>query len=361
MKCKFSFAIILFITLASNIFSQKEYIYDPKAVEYFNKGKEFISKSYKQDNRRLEIDYLKQAIQSLDKAIKFDSNFVEAYYLIGRLNDSHFNLDDVNKAKKYYNEVEAFIDNSLIEVCDSISNREILFDIAQFYWLQEENIENNSLKAVQLYNKALEEPLPNVAPPYSRLKDDDIYYAISLTYRQIANYLISVDYGFFEASDYYDKALEYANKLKNYNWLIEEIIKEKKISEKLTFNQDWKAFRNLDYKSVIYREGKPLSTDDNLYLYHPKSMIKEKNNIVRIWIKEIYIGENVEQDFNANGYSKSLYEFDLKNNKYRVLQRTSYYDNKVLGDDNYPKAEWQYITPETIAEEMIENLKIIRK
>jgi len=57
-------------------------------------------------------------------------------------------------------------------------------------------------------------------------------------------------------------------------------------------------------------------------------------------------------------YSKSLYEFDVKNNKIRLIQQSIQYNrNDQATNDNYPNAEWQFISPETIAEKMVKYLQ----
>jgi tetratricopeptide (TPR) repeat protein len=344
---------------------EEKSIRDPETLKYFNEGKKLISEAYKQENKKLEMDYLKKAVERLEKAIEFDQSFAEAYYLIGNVYDSRFNLNDIGKAKKYYGKVVNFIDESRSNVCDSISNREILVEIADFYRLQEEDIETNSLKAVENYKKALVEPLPKIIPSLTLIKDDDINFSISSTYHQVANYLVLTEDNYFGAIEYFDLALEFYDK-KSYSsdissWMRGDIVKDKKVGLEIRKNRDWKPFMNFEYKSIIYRKGKPLTSEDFLFMYHPKTMTKEKNNIVRTWIKEVNLMDIEKRGNKYFDYSKSLYEFDLKNNKYRVFQYTSYLDNNVMDDENYPNAEWEYIAPESIAEGMVENLKVITK
>lgn len=340
-------------------------IYSEKAIEYFNDGKELVSQAYSQNTIKERNSYLKKASEKLINAIKDDPNFVGAYYEVGQLYASRFSLNDFKKAKEYFDKVEAFIENSNDNVCDYISNREILVEIATFYRLQEEDIELNSLKAIENYKKALLEPLPKIIPSLTLIEDDNIYFSISSTYHQVANYLVLIDDNYFGAIEYFDLALEFYDK-QSYSseissWMRRDILKDKKVGLEIRKNRDWKPFMNFEYKSVIYRKGKPLASEDFLFMYHTKTMTKEKNNIIRVWIKEVNLNESGEIDIGEYDYSKSLYEFDLKNNKYRVLQYTSYFDNNVIDDGNYPNAEWDYITPESIAESMVENLKIVIK
>lgn len=338
--------------------------YNPKAVEYFNKGEELILKANSEKNKKDETSYLKQAVDYFTKAIKYDDSFIEAYYKIGELYGSPFSLNDIEKSKKFFNKVEKLIENSMLDASYSKSNREMLVGIANFYQLQEVEIKNNSLKAAELYKKALEEQLPSVIPFYPNIKDDDIYSSIVTTYRQLANYLaISEEKlsGYIESIKYFNMALEYYNK-QSYKdeWGKKEIMKDKKIVE-LTSYYEWKVFTDYDHKSVIYRLGKPIIANDFLFIYHPKTLEKSKKGIIKVWIKEVNLKEQNERGSGDYDYLKSLYEFDLKNKKFRVLQQSTQYSSEVITSDNFPNAEWQFVSPETIAETMVENLKIITK
>lgn len=339
-------------------------IYNPKAVEYFNKGEELILKANSQKNKKEEFSYLKQAVDYFTKAIKYDDSFIEAYYEIGELYGSPFSLNDIEKAKKFFNKVEKLIEDSMLEASYSKSNREMLVGIANFYQLQELEIKNNSLKAAELYKKALEEELPSVIPFYPNIKDDDIYFSIVTTYRQLANYLtISEEnsLGYINAIEYFGLALEYYDKLYyKDDWLRKEILNDKKVIEKTSYNK-WKVFIDYDYKSVIYRLGKPLIANDFLFIYHPKTLEKDKKGIIKVWIKEVNLKEINERGAGEYDYLKSLYEFDLKSKKFRILQQSTQYNSEFVTSENYPNAEWQFVAPETIAEIMVENLKLIIK
>lgn len=331
--------------------------YSPKAVEDLNKGKEFIRKAYSQESKKNVIQLLKQAIPNFDNAIKTDSSLIEAYYLAGKLFSNQFALNDFVKATKYLDEVEKAIEYSSNDVCDSISNREMLLAIADFYWLQEKDLEKNSLKAIKLYEKALSEQLP-IQIEY-KISNEFIYLRLETIYHQLANFLVIADsYNLF-SNYYFDSALKYNNRNSGYRQ--KDLLIDKKIGSILNSNRDWKAFINLDYKSVIYREGKPLVSNNKLYLYHPSSLVKEKNNIIRIWIKEINLINIDERVFDDFEHIKSLFEFDLKNKKSRVLQSVSYYNNNLLRDENNtPNVEWEYIVPGTIGETMYDYLKKIQ-
>lgn len=338
--------------------------YNSKAVEYFNKGGELLLKANSEKDKKDETLYLKQAVDYFTKAIKYDDGFIEAYYEIGELYGSPFSLNDIEKSKKFFNKVEKLIENSLLDASYSKSNREMLVGIANFYQLQEMEIKNNSLKAAELYRKALEELLPAVIPFYPNINDDDIYYSIVTTYRQLANYLLISEEnlsGYINTLQYFDLALEYYDKLSYKNeWERNEILKDKKVIE-MTSYYEWKVFINYDYKSVIYRLGKPLIANDFLFIYHPKTLEKDKKGIIKVWIKEVNLKEQNERGPGDYDYLKSLYEFDLKNKKFRILQQSTQYSSELITSDNFPNAEWQFVSPETIAETMVENLKIITK
>lgn len=339
-------------------------LYNPKAVEYFNKGEELILKANSEKNKKDETLYLKQAVDYFTKAIKYDDGFIEAYYEIGELYGSPFSLNDIEKSKKFFNKVEKLIENSLLDASYSKSNREMLVGIANFYQLQEMEIKNNSLKATELYKKALEELLPSVIPFYPSIKDDDICSAISTTYRQLANYLIISEenlLGYINTLQYFDLALEYYDRISYKDgWGRKEILKDKKVIE-MTSYYEWKVFIDYDYKSVIYRLGKPIIANDFLFIYHFKTLEKDKKGIIKVWIKEVNLKEQNERGSGDYDYLKSLYEFDLKNKKFRILQQSTQYSNELITSDSFPNAEWQFVSPESIAETIVENLKLITK
>ncbi len=340
--------------------------YNPKAVEYFNKGKELNSKAYDQNKKKDKLNFYRQAIQNFDNAIRNDSNLVGAYYQAGEILASEFKLNAFNEAIKYFYKVENFIINSNGDICDSISNREMLVQIAKEYTFQNENVEKNILTAIRLYKEALFQPLPNNAPTYLKLDDHEIYYLISGANKQIANYISNSENDYYKAKVFYDSALEFSRKLGiNYIWNLENIIIDDKVAYQRYINYEWRPFRIICkglFKQVnILIDCKPLVGKDILYMYHPNSLIKEKNGMVRVWVKEVNLKGKTEREANEYDYLKSLFEFDLKNKKFRVLQQSTQYSSEVITSDNFPKAEWQFVSPETIAETMVENLRIITK
>lgn len=340
--------------------------YNPKAVEFFNKGKELNSKAYDHNNKKDKLNFYRQAVQNFDDAIRNDSNLVEAYYQAGRILASEYKLNVFKEAIKYFDKVEKFINNSNGNVCDSISNREIFVQIAKEYTFQDESVVNNKLTAIRIYKEALSQPLPNNVPIYLDIQNNQIYYLLSETNKQIANYISTSENDYYKAKVYYDSALEFARKLGiNYTWNLENIIIDEKVSYQLYIDREWKPFRIICkglFKQVnVLKDCKPLVGKDILYIYHPNSLIKEKNGIVRVWVKEVNLKGKTESEANEYDYLKSLFEFDLKNKKFRVLQQSTQYSSEVITSDKFPNAEWQFVSPETIAETMVENLKIITK
>jgi len=340
--------------------------YNPRAFEYLIKGKELIRKAYSQETKKNELNFYKKAIIELDNAIKLDSSLVEGYYEAGRVYASRFDLNDFKRAIKYFDKIELYVDRNIEDVCDSISNREMISNIAMYYSFQEDNFEENSIKAIQLYNKALDENLPEDVPSYSELSNDQIYYKIARIYQELGNNTFKGSRDYFKASEFFDLALEAANKmLYKYEWLIETIKKDDKVDYQLYIESDWQPFRILCkglFKEVnVLKDCNPLVGKDILYMYHPNSLIKEKNSIVRVWVKEINLNGISEHEANGYDYLKSLFEFDLKNKKFRILQQSTQYSNELITTDNFPNAEWQFVSPETISETMVENLKIITK
>jgi len=299
-----------------------------------------------------------------DKAIKIDSNLIEAYYLAGENYSSIFKLNDEKKAKKYYEKLFLLIEDQDGEIFESKSVRELLVEIGNYFrYLELEKSHNsNIIRAIDIYKIALTKGLPQLFPSYPKIRDNDIYYDIAWSYQELANRMDFDQY--YEASDYYREALKYAEKLNsNYEWLREDIITEQKVGLKLYVNFDWSPFRiictALLKPTNFIKDCKPIVNNNILFVYHQKSIVREKN-IVKVWVKEINLKEPSNRASGEYDYSKSLYEFDLKNKKLRVLQKTLYnQDNVIISDDNYPKAEWQFVSPETIGETMLENLKII--
>jgi len=341
---------------------------NPQAIEYLNKGKKIIEKTYLQQNQKDRMLLLKKAIKNFDKAIRIDSSLVEAYYLAGKYQASPSYLYNYENAKNYYRNVERIIDNSNGDILISVSNREILVEIAGFYYVYgqfEERSNEMSLKVIEIYKKALEQPLPykNKNPFYKYIEDDYIYYQISTVYHlQAISFIYNSEDKFTEAIQYSDLALEYYKKISSgfkedpARSKYYDIVKDKKLAESLWLTYDWKTF----YSVVNRKAGILISANNILYLYHPETIIKEKN-VVRTWVKKVNLNATEIRDYGDYDYAKSLYEFDLKNNKYRVLQYVSYYKDEVLDDENYPNAEWEYIVPGTIVESMMKNLRVITK
>ncbi len=324
--------------------------YDPIAIEYLNKAKILLEIESSDDKSE-------QILYYLNIAIKNDSNLVEAYYLAG---EQYFNMFDLKGALPFFNKIETFIDKSNKDVIDEKSNREILIWMAGLFRFDLKK--ENYLKAIELFKKALYQPLPANYSYFLNLEDDDISRHISLTYRWLANQITYENRNdYFEANEYYRAALDFYNNLSHktkmlYEWYKLEVINDKNLAKALWENSEWEPF----YRNPKRKKGKPVNANNILFLYHPKTMTK-KNNIIRIWINEVNLQEPNYRNMGDNDYLKSLFEFDLKDNRYRVLQSISYLNNTVISDNNYPNAEWQFVAPETIAETMVENLKIIVK
>jgi hypothetical protein len=352
------------------IIERKDIYYNPKAVNLLNEGKRVLD----QYNEKNSNPILNRAIEYFEEAIRIDSNLVEAYYLAGKYQASTSYLYDYNKAKKYLSKVENYLNNTNRDFLNYESNREILLEIATFYstysHLEGDYNEELALKTINIFKKALKQPLKidKNNPFYEFINDDYILYRIATSYNLLANTLIyrsiyDKNEKYFEATEYSNYALEYLSKVSstffNNNLDIvkeyEDIIKNKKLGEFLRFN-DWELF----YSNIKGKAGLLISPNNFLFVYHKKSLVKEKNNIVRLWVKEVNLNDINNGAFTYE-YSKSLYEFDLVNNRYRILQYVSYYDNQVIDSQNYSDAKWQYISPDTVLETMIENIKLIMK
>lgn len=348
----------------------KDIYHNPEAVRLLNEGKKFIN----QYNQKNSDNNLKRAIEYFEKAIRIDTNLVEAYYLAGKYQASTSYLYNYRKAKKYLNKVESFLNNSNKDILAYESNREVLLEIATFYdtysYFEGDYNEQSALSTIEVYKKALEQPLKvdSNHPFFEFINDDYINYRIAMSYNLLANNLIynsiyDREEKYFEAVSYCDYALEYLNKISTsfikYNYDITneyiDIIKNKKLGEYLRLN-DWELF----YSNIKRKVGLLISSNNFLFVYHKKSLVKIKDNIIKLWVKEVNLNDINNSDFTYD-YSKSLYEFDLKNNRYRILQYASYYDNKIMDSQNYSDAEWQFVIPETISETMIENIKLISK
>lgn len=346
-----------------NIFPNDK-IYSPKAVEYFKIGKELQSKAKFEKGKKNKTILLKKAIDNFYQTIKFDSSFIEAYYEIGSIYGSRFELNDFEKAEKFFNEVERLINNSKNDEYFIKSNREILVEIADFYRLQEIEIKRNSLKALDFYKRALIEPLPAVVPSYPQINNDDIYFAICETYRQLANYITLTEQsllGYIDAKRYFELAIDYFNKLSyDVELFRREILNDKKVLD-FTSNFEWKIFINYNFKSVIYRLGRPLIANDFLFIYHFKSLEKNDKGIIKVWIKEVNLKNADDSKENEYDYMKLLYEFDLKKKKFRVLKKIIQYSDEFTTSDSSLNSDWQFVPPESVAEIIIENLKLITR
>ncbi|OIO17595.1 MAG: hypothetical protein AUJ54_09630 [Ignavibacteria bacterium CG1_02_37_35] len=335
--------------------------YNKKAVELLVKAKKNIDEAnslarlFDRSKNKKAISYLTKAVGNLNEAIKLDSNLIEAYYLGGYIySDITIWVINEEETKKYYDRLINLIHDKDGILFDSLSVRQIIGKVALDFEGFNKDVISGKKRAIELYELALTKQLTGKSPLYYGQYDEtDILTRIVRSYEGLADLIKSSNY--FESLDYYTQALAYSKKLTRigptYIWLEESIIKEMAIAKILYISSGWVLFKD------IYSDN-ALTNNNYLYLYHTNSIIKDKVGIIRVWVKEVSLKEANDRASDEYEYSKSLYEFDVKNNKIRLIQQSIQYNrNDQATNDNYPNAEWQFISPETIAEKMVKYLQ----
>jgi tetratricopeptide (TPR) repeat protein len=378
MKNSYTFTkFILFIIIFSY-----QFFYCQDAKSFYNSGLNLFYQS--NPNSALK------ALKYFQKAIEKDSSFIEAYFYIGSLySEPDKIIQNKSKAKGYFKKVIKLLDKGKLLWDNDISEREIYRDIASNYQYELNSPEevNNYTSAIDLYEKSL--TIPFESKKWDIYLDNSNYIEdnIALCYESLGDLSkrkINID----DAINYYNEAInEYQKEYQlfgNYNdniqifnipidslkaWNNNSMKYAREINK---IREQINAIRNkinilnafqdaIGWKVITIGNSKEnnelISSDNIIYFYDPQTVEHINKNILRVWIKHLKLGKDTLSD-NDEYEGRIYYEIDIRNKKLRVLSYATYDKNiKIIISNSPEEPKWDFIIPDTIADDIMNYFK----
>lgn len=351
------FIVLLVIILLPILYS-----YPQTAEEYYARAMELNKKE--NDNNLNEIIHL------LQKSIDIDDNFVEAHFKLAETYmDWELKKYKTKEAKRQYDKCINLLETGIhLRKIDSLTKRTIYRNVAFAYDntfnLNKDDKEEYYEKAIQYYKKALELPYYSNKPKdlyFPDLdSDEEINKALASCYKDIAR-IEKVNKNYISAMGHLYDAKYLYEKVKYYDFMLENINKEIAINNLLYQNNNWQVFTTENYEKLVptmHYQEELIGANNFLYFYNQESMEKISSTIIRVWLLAANLTSRDSLNETDVYGEKILAEFDLKNKKYRHLKYLSYNKNNiVLNDYSTEDSKWDFIAPDTIYEEIVKYFK----
>lgn len=346
------------ILLILTVSSANSYCQEPK--DFFKNAKNLLKEadSLSNYNTGNPFELYKKALFNFDKEIERNPLNYDAYFYAAKTSrhiewlKDRLNVDPTPTYPYYLKLYQVIIQNPKKQISLLFTNREILFELSSLF------SKNKLQQAIFFMEEAKKVPYTGKSywftDLYLNYKLGDLYYFYAKEKKELLQYS-SASFNYTQAMKYLQKhisILDDETSKKMIRFTINDCALQVKICKILAANPRWRPFMVSNQYDGISLVPTEMQDNDFLIIYDSETL-KFSNEIITVWIRNVYIGEEKKSSLNE---LKIFMNFNISTDKFRMAKMYFYNKNntllKTIEDDN-----WEDVLPDTQFETMLLILK----